>query len=90
MKTNKYGMIALKDQKPPEVEEPGWSYWIEYGHWYKAPTVDPNKFGPHTYAMPGRSGIGTCRLCGCYMGDYSSSGSVDPFGACPENPNPFV
>jgi len=76
-------------EKPPKgigtdfPREPGFSYWIEWGRWYKAPTVDSKKFGPHDY----EDGPGSCK-CGCHMGDASSSGPVDPFGACPLNPKP--
>lgn len=88
MKNNKYGLVNVGKLDEYSKEEPGWSYWIEWGNWYKAPTVDKEKFGPHTYAMPGKNGMGTCELCGCYMGESSSSGLCDPFGACPENPIP--
>lgn len=64
----------------------GFSWWIENGVYYQSPTVDPNKFGPHTYNNG--DGTGDCP-CGCYMGGCSSSGPVDPFGDCPENENPF-
>lgn len=66
----------------PEAK-PGHSIWIEWGKWYTAPTVDSTKFGHHAYG----EGTGSCR-CGCHMGDSTSSGPVDPFGACPENPIP--
>lgn len=67
-------------------KKPGISYWIEWGKWYGATTVDPKKFGGHAYDNGGyEHGVRTC-LCGCYMGSSSSSGPVNPFGACPENP----
>jgi len=89
MKSNKYGAEVLgpSDKFKREDAKPGYSVWIEYGIYYQAPTVDPNKFGPHDYEIG--YGTGTCE-CGCYMGSSSSSGDCDPFGACPENPNPFV
>ena len=63
----------------------GWSTWVEWGTWYKARTVDPKKFYGHRYQGGYEKGIGEC-ICGCYMGDCSSSGEVDPFGACPHRP----
>lgn len=67
------------------IAQPGYSLWIEWGKWYTAPTVDPEKFGTHAYDGGGyERGIREC-LCGCHMGESSSSGPVDPFGACPCN-----
>lgn len=66
----------------------GHSIWIEDGFWYTAPTVDPTKFGGHAYDNGGYAqGVRDC-LCGASMHDSSSSGPVDPFGACPNNPLP--
>jgi len=86
----KYGKIFIgTSAAPPEgigssfLKKEGFSYWIEWGRWYEAPTVDPSKFGAHDY----EPGIGSCK-CGCHMGDSNSSGPVDPFGACPCNPLP--
>jgi hypothetical protein len=70
---------SIKDPDPHT--EAGWTNWIENGVWYKAPTVDSEKFGRHDYG----NGTGSCK-CGCYAGGYSSSGPVDPWGACPLNP----
>lgn len=61
----------------------GYAIWIEWGKWYTAKKVNPKKFGEHAYA--GGYGLGHCD-CGCEMGQSSSSGPVDPFGACPLNP----
>lgn len=64
----------------------GFAVWIEWGKWYTAPKIDPRKFGGHAYADGGYGrGIRDCP-CGCVMGSSSSSGPVDPFGACPANP----
>ena len=68
-----------------QTERQGYSRWVENGHAYEAPTVDPEKFGPHDYNKPGMRGQGKCK-CGCAMWSSSSSGPVDPFGRCPENP----
>jgi len=69
-----------------EIKNPipkrGWSVWIEKGTWYTAKKVNVKKFGEHVY---GKNYTGACS-CGCYMGDCSSWGPVDPFGACPNNP----
>jgi hypothetical protein len=69
--------------KNPKVGK-GWSLWIENGIWYKARSVNKKKYGPHTY-MINYNNPHECP-CGCYMGGYSSSGPVDPFGPCPSNP----
>lgn len=92
MNSNKYGaelMGKSGDIDPEKLLKPGYSYWIEYGVYYQAPTVDPVKFGPHDYAQPGGHYLDDCK-CGCKMYSSSSSGDCDPFGACPENPNPFA
>ena len=70
----------------PEPKE-GYSVWIESGVWYTSPTVDPKKFGGHAYDDGGyEQGIRDCS-CGTYMLGSSSGGqTVDPFGACPNNP----
>lgn len=89
--TNKH-LFDLKKTvgKSSEVRNPepesGFEVWIENGVWYTAPKIDPAKFGGHAYAGGGYSrGVRECP-CGCYMGSSSSSGPVDPFGACPFNP----
>ena len=91
MTSNKYGAVLLgnSDEKGVLDNEPGFAKWIENGKVYKAPKVDHKKFGPHDYHQPYMSNMGTCQ-CGCYMGSSSSAGDCDPFGACPENPNPFT
>jgi len=78
--------IGPSDKFKNPVAQPGWSIWIESGMWYTAPTVDPDKFGPHEYEQ---TFTGMCS-CGCNMWSSSSSGPVDPFGKCPNNPNPFT
>ncbi len=75
--------IGTSAEYPDPKPEPGWSVWIENGVWFTAPTVDPEKFGEHAYWK--QAWVGNCK-CGCEMHSSSSSGSVDPFGACPENP----
>jgi hypothetical protein len=87
---NKYGRQSFGSsaEKTHPTPPPGFSLWIEDGNWFIAPTVDPAKFGPHDYNAR-RNWVGDC-TCGCYMGRESSSGPCDPFGACPENPNPFA
>lgn len=89
---NKYGKIELGKsdiiKDPSSVTPKGFSWWIEYGVYYAAPTIDPNKFGGHAYDNDGyEQGIRDCP-CGCYMGSSNSSGPVDPFGHCPLNPLP--
>lgn len=69
----------------PTVPE-GFSFWIESGVWYMAPTVDKDQFGGHAYSGDGYSqGERDCP-CGCHMESCSSGGPVDPFGPCPKNP----
>jgi hypothetical protein len=81
------GMSAeIADPRKPQ--KPGFSTWIENGVWYQAPTVDPAKFGPHDYHKKWPQ-ITMCK-CGCRMGSESSSGPVDPFGACPSNPKQVI
>lgn len=82
--------IALGgNQEEAQATLPGsYSMWVQDGKWFAAPTVDPEKFGAHDYAIGGyERGKRDCR-CGCWMGDCRSSGPVDPFGACPANPKP--
>ena len=88
---NKYGRqpFGNSTDNPNPVPPPGHSFWIENGNWFISPTVDKAKFGPHDYNARSRNWVGDC-TCGCHMGSGSSSGPCDPFGACPENPNPFV
>lgn len=62
----------------------GWK--VESGIWYKSEEVDSTKFGGHAHDNGGyEKGVRDC-FCGCYMGSYNSSGPVDPFGSCPNNP----
>jgi hypothetical protein len=77
---------ALKQQADVEdAKAEGWAYWYEWGKVKSAPVVDSKKFGPHGYAD--HDGTSDCRFdCGCSMGPNSSSGPVNPFGACPNNP----
>jgi hypothetical protein len=82
--------MKQKVENEAEIKTPpaGWSVWIENGDWFKAPTVDRTKFGKHDYFGGGfEQGIRECK-CGCHMSGFSSSGPVDPFGACPSNPLP--
>jgi hypothetical protein len=87
---NKYGTVCLGSvgkelDKSPE-DSSTHAVWCEWGIWYTAPIVDKNKFGGHAYDNGGYElGIRSCP-CGCHMGSASSSGPVDPFGPCPENP----
>lgn len=68
----------------------GWAAWIESGTWFTARKVDPKKFGKHAYDNGGyEQGIRECP-CGCFMGSYSSSGPVDPWGPCPKNPKTTI
>lgn len=84
----KYGAVATTLEEAQKEPQKGYSYWIEWGNWYKCPIVDPTKFGGHDYDNGGyERGIHNC-TCGCYMGESHSSGPCDPFGACPENPIP--
>lgn len=80
---DKYGKKEIGSSKEYSFPKPkrGYSIWIENGIWYTAPTVNKKKFGPHRYG----NGIGECE-CGCAMWDSDSYGPVDPFGACPLNP----
>lgn len=64
----------------------GYSTWIEQGVWFTSRTVNKRRFGGHAYDDGGfLKGIRDCP-CGCHMSESSSSGPVDPFGACPSNP----
>lgn len=66
--------------------EPGFDNWTENETVYTAPTVDQNEFGGHDYDHGGyEQGIRDCK-CGASMLSSSSSGPVNPFGACPMNP----
>lgn len=77
-------IIDSKNKKFSNPKMPkGWSQWVEQGIWYKARSVNKRKYGGHHY--DNGDGTGDC-ICGCYMGDSSSSGPVDPFGPCPMNP----
>lgn len=81
--------IGTSDKFPSPKAKRGWSIWIENGVLFTAPTVSSRKFGGHSYSNGGYDmGIHHCS-CGCYMGSSSSSGPVDPFGACPDNPKPL-
>jgi len=77
-----YGKTKIGDSATHKNPKPkkGWSVWIEEGVYFTAPTIDPCLFYDHDYA--GNEHCGSCR-CGCQMGSSSSSGPVDPFGACP-------
>ena len=68
--------------EPGHQPQSGWSVSVDWGKWYTAPSVNGQQFGPHRY---GQHGTGPC-ACGCSMSVSSSSGPVDPFGACPANP----
>lgn len=85
MNTNTPTKTFLCDSGPitPKPQR-GYAIWIEWGKWYTARKVNPKKFGPHRYDGWDRH-TGNCS-CGCYMGRHDSSGPVDPFGACPNNP----
>lgn len=98
IKHARYGKIEISRPangcEHPAV--PGLSRWVEDCHWYQAPTVDADTFGPHDYEGPPHemeiNGV-TRRFarepgckCGCWMGDSRSYGPVDPFGPCPANP----
>lgn len=87
---NKYGTIKLgevgKELKVSPDDTDTHAVWVEWGVWYTAPTVDKARFGGHAYDNGGyERGIRNCP-CGCHMGSSSSSGPVDPWGPCPENP----
>jgi len=65
----------------------GFSVWMESGVWYTAKIVSDD-FGGHDYDNGGYDqGVRDCK-CGCFMTAFSSGGSVDPFGKCPENKKP--
>ena len=72
-------IISDATKKTDEMAE-----WVEWGVWKKAPIVDPRFHGGHGYTYEGTS---DCKFgCGCFMGESSSGGPVDPFGSCPKNP----
>lgn len=84
-------LIGDSGKFPNPKPRKGWDIWIENGEWFACKSVNPKKFNGHNY--DNGDGTGRC-ICGCRMGDCSSSGPVDPFGACPKNPtfvftNPF-
>ncbi len=82
---NLRGAVGRHQRETQEVAEAkGFAWWIENGVILMGPKVDRDKFGPHSYP---NKGIGKCSHgCGCRMSASSSSGTVDPFGACPNNP----
>ena len=62
----------------------GHAVWIEAGEVKHNVKVPAELFGPHAYSEHGTS---DCKHgCGCWMGGTRSSGPVDPFGLCPNNP----
>ena len=75
---------AQKDEMH-KWEDQGEAVWLEWGKICHAPLVDPYLFGPHYYGDEGRTGV-CIHKCGCHMGSMNSSGPVDPFGRCPNNP----
>src|SRR5437870_4929758 len=87
MPRTKAKRVGTSADIPSPTPKDGWSVWIEGGIWYTAPTIDPDKFGGHAYDDGGYDqGIRDCS-CGTYMLGSSSGGqTVDPFGACPNNP----
>ena len=72
--------------KEKQYHEMGHDVWIESGEMQHAPIVDTKLFGPHDYKnLPMTS---DCEFgCGCWMGQTRSGGPINPFGACPKNPN---
>lgn len=82
-KTKKF-KVESDEKVIKTLENDSCSVWVEDGVYWAAPTIDANKFGPHDYQRSTK-GTGFCK-CGCIMARFSSYGSVDPFGPCPENP----
>ena len=77
--------LGSSDRLCPKAKR-GWSLWCEWGTWYTAKKVSKSQFGGHAYAGKAfLQGIRSCS-CGCHMSGCMSSGPVDPFGPCPNNP----
>lgn len=79
-------LVCKSSENPDPKPKRGYSIWIEWGTYYTAKRVSKKKFGGHAYDDGGyERGHRDC-TCGCCMGSSSSSGPVDPFGPCPDNP----
>ena len=76
--------MAARKKEEEHWHSQGHDTWVENGKLRHAPAVDPKTHGDHHY--PG-SGTRDCFYgCGCWAGPARSSGPVDPFGPCPNNP----